>query len=55
MKVGEIANKMQERRLKWYEHVMRRDVEFVGKRVMRMNVDVEEKERKTEAEVDGRC
>ena len=40
-------------RKKWYGHVIRRNKEKVGKRVMRM--DVEEKERKTEAEVDGQC
>ena len=35
-KVGEIAKKVQESRLKWYEHVLRR--ECVGKRVMGMEV-----------------
>ena len=33
-KVGEISKKVQERRLRWYGHVMRRDEEYVGKRVM---------------------
>ena len=37
-KVGEISKKVQERRLKWYRHVMRRGEEYVGKRVMRMDV-----------------
>ena len=31
-KVGEITKKFQERRLKWYEHVMIRDEHFVGRR-----------------------
>ena len=31
MKVGEIAKKVQETRLKWYRHVMRRGEEYVGK------------------------
>ena len=38
-KVGEISNKVQEIRLKWYGHVMRRDEEYVGKSVMMMDVE----------------
>ena len=37
-KVGEISKKVQERRLMWYGHVMRRYQEHVGKRVMRIDV-----------------
>ena len=37
-KVGEISNKVQESRLKWYGHVLRREDEYVGKRVMAMEV-----------------
>ena len=37
--------------IKWYGYVMRRNEEYVGKRVMRMDVE----KRKTEAEVDGQC
>ena len=37
-KVGEIAKKVQERRLKWYGHVMRREEHYVGRRVMEMKV-----------------
>ena len=37
-KVGEIAKKVQESRLKWYGHVSRREGEYVGKRVMGMEV-----------------
>ena len=37
MKVGEISKKVQESRLKWYGHGLRRE-EYVGKRVMVMEV-----------------
>ena len=37
-KVGEISKKVQESRLKWYWHVLRREDEYVGKRVMAMEV-----------------
>ena len=37
-KVGEITKKVQERRLKWYGHVMRRDENYVGRRAMVMKV-----------------
>ena len=37
-KVGEISKKLQESRLKWYGHVLRREGEYVGKRVMAMEV-----------------
>ena len=36
--VGEISKKVQESRLKWYEHALRRKDEYVGKRVMVMEV-----------------
>ena len=36
MKVGEITKKVQERRLKWYGHVMRREEHYVGRRAMEM-------------------
>ena len=51
------ALNIQERAGKKYGHVTRRDDEYVGKRVMRTDVycQREEKERKTEAEVDGQC
>ena len=38
VKVGEISKKMQERRLNWYGHVMRRDDNYVGRRVLAMEV-----------------
>ena len=38
MKVGEIAKKLQERRLKWYGHVMRREEHYIGRRAMEMKV-----------------
>ena len=34
----EIAKKVQERRLKWYGHVMRREEHYVGRRAMEMKV-----------------
>ena len=37
-KVGEISKKVQESKLKWYGHVLRREDEYVGKRVMAMEV-----------------
>ena len=37
-KVGEISKKVQESRLKWYGHALRREDEYVGKRVMAMEV-----------------
>ena len=37
-KVGEISKKVQESRLKWYGHVLRREDEYVGKRVKAMEV-----------------
>ena len=30
-KMGEISKKVQERRLKWYGHVTRKDEEYLGK------------------------
>ena len=33
-KVGEISKKVQESRLKWCGHVLRREDEYVGKRAM---------------------
>ena len=37
-KVGEITKKVQERRLKWYGHVMRREEHYVGRRAIEMKV-----------------
>lgn len=39
-KVTEISEKLQERRLQRYGHVLRRDEIYIGKRVMSMVVDV---------------
>ena len=36
--VGEISKKVQESRLKWYGHVLRREDKYVGKRVVAMEV-----------------
>ena len=37
-KVGEITKKLQEMRLKWYGHVMRREEHYVGRKAMEMKV-----------------
>ena len=52
-KVGEISKKVQESRLKWYGHVLRRQDEYVGKRVMVMEVPGKRRRGKTNAEVVG--
>ena len=36
--MGEITKKFQERRLKWYGHVMRKEEHYVGRRTMEMKV-----------------
>ena len=41
MKVTEIHKKVQERRLGWYGHVMQMDENYVGKRVLAMEVKSE--------------
>ena len=41
--MGEITKKVQERRLKWYVHVMRREEHYVGRRAMVMKVQVRRK------------
>ena len=43
-KVREITKKVQERRLKWYGHVMRREEHYVGRRAIVMKVQGEERE-----------
>ena len=37
-KVGEITKKVQERRLNWYGHLMRREEHYVGRSAMVMKV-----------------
>jgi hypothetical protein len=39
MKVMAITEKMREQRLRWYGHVQRREVDYVGKRVERLKVE----------------
>ena len=36
--MGEITKKLQERRLKWYGHVMRREEHYVVRRAMEIKV-----------------
>ena len=43
-KVGEITKKVQERRLKWYVHVMRREDHYVGRMAMELKVRGEGRE-----------
>ncbi len=38
VKVTEISKKVQEKRLQWYEHVMRKNEEYVGRRMMGLEV-----------------
>ena len=38
VKVKQLEMKMSEDRLRWYEHVMRRDQKYVGRRVMEMEL-----------------
>ena len=49
--MGEISKKVQESRLKWHGHVLRREEGYVGKRVMAVEALVSRGE--TEAEVVG--
>ena len=44
-KVGEITKNVQERRLKWYGQVMRREEHYVGRRVMVMKLQGRRKRR----------
>ncbi|XP_068238320.1 uncharacterized protein [Palaemon carinicauda] len=37
-KVTEVSKKIQEMRLHWFEHVMRRDQGYVGRRLLAMDV-----------------
>ena len=46
-KVGEITKKVQERRFKWYGHVMRREEHYVGRRAMVMKVQGRRKRGRT--------
>ena len=36
--ISEISDKIQESRLRWYGHVMRRDEQYIGRRVMEMDI-----------------
>ena len=38
VKVEQLGMKMREGRLRWYEHVMRRDQEYVGRKMMEMEL-----------------
>ena len=45
-KVGEITKKVQERRLRWHGHVMRREEHYVGRRAMVIKVQGSRKRRR---------
>ena len=38
IKVERLGTKMREGRLRWYQHVMRRDQEYVGRKMMEMEL-----------------
>ena len=38
VKVERLGMKMKEGRLKWYRHIMRRDKEYVGRKMMEMEL-----------------
>ena len=38
VKVEQLGMKMREGRLRWYEHVMRREQEYVGRKMMEMEL-----------------
>ena len=44
VKVEQLGTKMREGRLRWYGHVMRRDQEYVGRKMMEM--ELQEKRRR---------
>ena len=49
----EISKKVQESRMKWYGHVLRREDEYVGKRVMAMGVPGKRKRGREEDQSGG--
>ncbi|XP_068209245.1 uncharacterized protein [Palaemon carinicauda] len=51
--VRELSDKIQESRLSWYGHVMRRDEHYIRRRLMKMEVTGSEKERGTKANLGG--
>ncbi|XP_067138144.1 uncharacterized protein [Centruroides vittatus] len=55
VKVANIEAKIQEARLKWFGHVVRREEEYVGRRVMQMTVRGRRRRRTAAETVDGSC
>ena len=43
VKVERLGMMMREGRLRWYEHIMRRDQEYVGRKMMEMELPVKRK------------
>ena len=54
IKVERLGMKMREGRLSWYRHVVRRVQEYVGSRVMEMELPGKRKKRETEEKI-SRC
>ena len=48
VKVKQLGTKMREGRLRWYGHVMRRDQEYVGRKMMEMEL---QEKRETEEKI----
>ena len=46
VKVERLGMKMREGRLRWYEHVMRKDQEYVGRKIMEMELPGKRKRRR---------
>ena len=51
VKIERLGIKMREGRLRWYGHVMRRDQEYVGRRVMEMELPEKKKKRETKENI----
>ena len=49
--VERLGMKMKEGRLRWYGHVMRRDQEYVGRKMMEMELPRKEEKRKTKEKI----
>ena len=47
VKIERLGMKMREGKLKWYGHVMRRDQEYVGRKMMEMELLGKEEKRET--------
>ena len=48
--VGRIKDELEEARVKWFRHVLRKNNNYVGRRIMEMNLHIK---RKGEGQKDG--